>query len=259
MAERDFFPPSFIGRVITFTQPDSQWKLTQKLREKNCQLTHDDTLTWPDATGEVYGTFLCTNCEDESQKAVMRVIMQLPFAGSEFAGPQDRARQAVSTPPEDVKDMLDAHILLNRRNSKTGPRLLSFTYPTQLDTDFVPGGFFLCLLLEKLPGRQLGPWFWDLDRPKRDEIRECLKRSWIECLSITRYNPTAALTKMFWDDSTHRLSFYDFWTGGKLNPDEEMPWSEYVWFCWELVKKPRGSRLPRDDTEGHTIMKSWEW
>ena len=76
MAERDFFPPSFIGRVITFTQPDSQWKLTRKLREKNCQITHDDTLTWPDATGEVYGTFLCTNCEDESQEAVMRIVMQ---------------------------------------------------------------------------------------------------------------------------------------------------------------------------------------
>ncbi|KAH8424388.1 uncharacterized protein LDX57_002139 [Aspergillus melleus] len=76
MAEREFFLPSFIGQIISFSDPDSRWRLTCKLREKYSQLTYNDTLIWPNKPGEAYGTFLCTNCDDASHEAVMRIVMQ---------------------------------------------------------------------------------------------------------------------------------------------------------------------------------------
>ena len=68
---------------------------------------------------------------------------------------------------------------ITEQNLKSGPRLLAMDLQTQSLDDFVPGGFSLFLLLEKLPGLQLGPSFWDFPRSERNRIRANFKSAWM--------------------------------------------------------------------------------
>lgn len=104
---------------------------------------------------------------------------RIPSAGLEIASATERARWAVRTLPRYGRDMIDGLSLLKLSNSKSGPRLLSITSDAQGQDDPVPNGFMTCLLLEKLPGKQMGPWFWDLDRDQRDFIRARFKAAWM--------------------------------------------------------------------------------
>ncbi|KAH8424393.1 uncharacterized protein LDX57_002144 [Aspergillus melleus] len=252
MAERDFFPPSFVDRTISFKSPDSRWRLTRKLREKNSQLSHSEARRWPGKASALYGTFLCTNCDDASHEAVMRIVMQIPFAGSEFESVQEKAKQATEALPREARDMLKALELLRQHTCRSGPRLLAVNQQTQSRDDFVPGGFFMCLLVEKLPGKQLDRSFWDFECAKRNQIRASFKSAWIECLRVTRYYPTSGLRKIFWDEATNSLSFYDFLTGSILDHGEERVWKDLNWIYWGLAQKPirYGSFPPREGRLG---------
>ncbi|PLB46526.1 hypothetical protein P170DRAFT_427840 [Aspergillus steynii IBT 23096] len=209
LEEKEFFGDEFLGLRISFGDPQSHWTLTEKLGERHSQLIPEDVIEYPSLRGAAYGTFLAKSAENVNQEAVIRIIMQIPHAGAEIASSAERARYAVQTIPKRAQDMVDALTLLDGAQCRCAPRLMGVVERAQGDTDPVPGGFLTYLLLEKLPGKKMGPWFWDLDRDERDKMRAYLKDAWIECTRTSQYRPLSSPSKMFWDASTQRMHVFD--------------------------------------------------
>ncbi|OOG00088.1 hypothetical protein ASPCADRAFT_1743 [Aspergillus carbonarius ITEM 5010] len=178
MEDKEFFNNHFINRTISFASPDSQWTLIKKLREFNDQRDPEMFLSSPHKPGGAYGTFLCSNPANPTEQNIMRIIMQVPYAGSEIAIHAERARQARDRLPTPGQEMLNAYSTLTKLGSDFTPRLVNVKWAEQTDRDIVPGGSIVYLLLEKLPGRQLGLWFWDLNREERDRVRGAFKVAW---------------------------------------------------------------------------------
>ncbi|PWY80470.1 hypothetical protein BO94DRAFT_163425 [Aspergillus sclerotioniger CBS 115572] len=76
MEGKEFFSDSFINKTITFSSPDSHYRLIKKLREFNDQRDPEMFLNSPDKPGGAYGTFLCSNTVNPTEEKIMRIIMQ---------------------------------------------------------------------------------------------------------------------------------------------------------------------------------------
>ncbi|RAL03045.1 uncharacterized protein BO80DRAFT_443295 [Aspergillus ibericus CBS 121593] len=216
MEDKELFNDSFIGRVISFSDPDSEWVLVKKLREFNDQSDPGMFLRWPDKPGGAYGTFLCQDASSKDKK-IMRILMQVPYAGSEIAIHAERARQARDQRPTAGQEMLHAYTNLTELGSDFTPRVserkdgqTSRYRPRSRWTD-------LYLFLEKLPGKQLGPWFWDLEREERDRVREAFESAWTRCCRAG-FRPYGWLTRLFWDGDTNRIDLYNFVEAAKSIP-----------------------------------------
>jgi hypothetical protein len=59
---------------------------------------------------------------------------------------------------------------LSRLGCSSTPKLLDYQLASQSQNDYVPGGFIVYLLMEKVPGRNLVN-FPDLPMPERDQVR----------------------------------------------------------------------------------------
>lgn len=76
MTENTFFD-NWAGRSVDFATAGtpSKWILTELLSEKNSQV-HGDDFFKNGCIGGAYGTFLCHNVTDSTQRGVMKVLMQ---------------------------------------------------------------------------------------------------------------------------------------------------------------------------------------
>ncbi|RDW76453.1 uncharacterized protein DSM5745_06445 [Aspergillus mulundensis] len=103
--EKQFFD-DWVDKVIQLPPEDpntpsaSAWRLESKLADKHSQLTAEDYNEpgigqW--VPSGAYGTFLCQNVHDPDDTAVMHIIMQIPYAGSQYTLPAERRRQATDT------------------------------------------------------------------------------------------------------------------------------------------------------------------
>ncbi|KAB8261076.1 hypothetical protein BDV32DRAFT_148945 [Aspergillus pseudonomiae] len=166
--ETELFDESWIGKVISFTEPNARWRLTEKLRDKNDQFSAGEINDFPDAVSGAYGTFECENVDCHTELAIMRIAMQFPHAG---ANPNSFARQASHNLPSCGQLMLDAYGTFRTRECESAARLLHMKRGWQDHTGMLPGGSILYLLIEKAPGKQLdSAGFWDLRRRERDKI-----------------------------------------------------------------------------------------
>lgn len=91
---RETYEPVFfldwIDRVISFDS-NNDWKIISKLTEHNNQSNASTYKDDPSPT-EAWGVFECVNGAMES--GMMKVYMQIPYAGSESARPNTRRLQA---------------------------------------------------------------------------------------------------------------------------------------------------------------------
>ncbi|KAH8427145.1 uncharacterized protein LDX57_004862 [Aspergillus melleus] len=255
-ADPEFFAVGFVGEVIDFANPDSHWILTERLRERHAQLIAEEVNERPWACSAAYGTFRAKNVDDETQEAFIRIVMQINYVGGEIASDEERASRAVQSLPENGQEMLDALALMEQAQCRSAPRLLGVSSRIQALKEPVPGGFFTCLLLEKLPGQKIGPWFWELDLGQRDHIRARFKEAWLECAAIAKYRVVSAPSKVFWDDTTQRIAFYDFLTG--CREDDPIRWKDVYFILFGLAKAPPqyrmwGKHTESSSTEGWTF------
>lgn len=65
---------------------------------------------------------------------------------------------------------------LSRLGCSSTPKLLGHTLASQSQDEYVPGGFIIYLLIEKVPGRNLIN-FADLSLSERDEVRLAFARA----------------------------------------------------------------------------------
>lgn len=82
--------------------------------------------------------------------------------------------------------MFDAYTMLTEKGCASTPQLLQVKQEKQEPTDMVPGGQVVYLLVEKLPGKQLGSEFWELYQDKRDAIRRAFKTAWELVITLSK-------------------------------------------------------------------------
>lgn len=199
MAERIFFHESVYGpgTIISFEQPvRSQWTIVAKASEKISQVTQADT---QDGLGPSYAAarFLCRS--QDNQQAFMRIYMQIPYQGTEFASHQVRAQQATRYSHEE----LAALQTFTKNTSKITPSLLAYKETRQSDQGIIPGGYITYIVWSKVPGIRLANdrrlprfgaplhRFWQFSPAEREEIRACFKKEY-------RYIPFLGIDRQRW-------------------------------------------------------------
>ncbi|KAJ5712346.1 hypothetical protein N7493_008814 [Penicillium malachiteum] len=161
--------------------PDTEFKLQDKVwrtLEKVNEHTYQKDI--PDVLSPSYATIrLVCRSEVESVTANMRIYMQIPLAGTEFAPADERAKQATTYEPVELKALRDLTMFGSKPLNT--PRLLDESIQMQDSNGLVPGGFFICYVWETVPGLCLrdafgSDAFWALDKSERSKIKAALPR-----------------------------------------------------------------------------------
>lgn len=86
MAERNFFNPDWIDKVIEFEVHDGalakQWKITNRLSEKYVQYDKENWEDFERAAMLAFALFGCVNSMDPSESALMKIYMQFVHTSS---------------------------------------------------------------------------------------------------------------------------------------------------------------------------------
>jgi hypothetical protein len=182
------------GTDIRFPN-DTTWRLTEVLSEKD--------VFFDEGPAEASAVFICKQQDSEQigHEAVVRVRMQyetsylhrhdshqvitrIPSSEKELhPDPKHRAREASKTPSMYTKMEITALKRLTRVKCPHTPKLLSILRKEQDSTMWVPGGWLIFILMEKVPGEPLDH-FWkpSMERPamtrsQRDEVRKDFKEA----------------------------------------------------------------------------------
>ncbi|KAL3462100.1 hypothetical protein BJX64DRAFT_288641 [Aspergillus heterothallicus] len=253
MSDKTFFD-DWIGRTIDLntTGASSVWILTEKLSESYLQWSAEEYHLSP-ATSAAYGTFLCNNVDNTDDVAILRILMQIPYGGSEYAIHAERARQATLTPNGTTQEELDAVRLLSENHCTAAPRIRTQETKVQDDSGIVPGGFLFYVLQDRAPGVQLSDeLFWSYDRQERDQIREAYKEAWSAWVR-SGVHVITSISHLFWDRGTGRITIASIALAVLLEPGEKAEWSDTDWLAAGL------SRTTGPNQERVYWKGDWKW
>ncbi|KAB8215024.1 hypothetical protein BDV33DRAFT_208724 [Aspergillus novoparasiticus] len=218
----------------------SRWRLVTKLGDLNDQESALDYLEWQVPSG-AYGTFRCRNVDHPDELAVAQIFMLIPYAGSDFAIHDERARQASDSVTPFGRDQINALTTLTENNCSSTPTLLAKREFKQDSTGPVPGSFMVYLLMQHLHGVQPNKVFWSLEPSERQQVREAFKEALTECIACGIW---PILGKLHWDKILGKVFIHGF----RLSrpPKETDYWMDTLWICWNLAEAPKGNNWPRN-------------
>ncbi|KAK2753472.1 hypothetical protein FQN54_007862 [Arachnomyces sp. PD_36] len=189
------------------------------------------------------------------KEAIIKVHMQIP---TEFdLSADERAKQATTSVSILTSTELKFLSHLTEKGCPSTPRLLSHFQVEQAEDFPVPGGYLVCLLMEKLPGKMIMD-FWDYDRAKRDRIREAFKAGWQDMIDASVWHHDEGRRNLLWDEETNKwyvstrtpIMTFDF--DEFIKPsyildfedatfmDEPEAWTDSEFIFWELARKREG-------------------
>lgn len=90
-----------------------------------------------------------------------------------------RATQATDTLHVLTQNEVDALEVLTESGCSCTPTLYSWYQGKQDWESWVPDGYAVYILMEKLPGIVVNSFSYDLDRTERDEFRQSFKEAWM--------------------------------------------------------------------------------
>jgi hypothetical protein len=172
------------GRIIT-TDDGTEWKIIGRLKQDDLQ-TEGRLVSRPSYAA------LKLHCmkvnvdpsERSTSEAFARVYLQVPYSGTEFNDAQTRAAQADSAfQPNELgayRTLSDDPVV-----SKFTPKFLGSKVSVQDLSAFVPGGFLILVVWERVPGIPLGDitgeatGYWDQPKRERQKIREMFKKTYM--------------------------------------------------------------------------------
>ncbi|KAI9038133.1 uncharacterized protein KD926_011267 [Aspergillus affinis] len=194
MSGRNYFDSSFIGRQITFDTPaPTTWVLAEKVKEDVNQLTHDGFLSGVGASYAI-ASFNCSNRDNPAQQALMRVYMQIPSKGTEFDSSSHRAEQVSDKLSFRARTEWECLRRLTAANNENIPTLLHSGQVTQDNEGLVPGGYILCMALNRAPGvcldsrvegRPRKSFFWSMSSEDHERVRQEFKNAYIPAMAAT--------------------------------------------------------------------------
>lgn len=168
-----------VGKRISLSHPQpTNWEVVDILHEHAAQLPKG-------AAGPSLASLLlrCTQIGGCQQKAMMRIVMQIPEIDTELEDSTVRAKQAY--PRAYRTKEFQAFSTLTRRGSTITPRFIGYCDGRQGPSGLVPGGFLSYYAWEIVPGSQLGDYtgkatmFWTLGQQEREEIRAAFRETFV--------------------------------------------------------------------------------
>lgn len=99
--------------------------------------------------------------------------------GTATKKPSIRAKQATSEMIAQSKIEVEALSILTNAHCSCMPALLSWVKRKQGDDQWVPGGYILYILMEKLPGLNPTYLYDHMGRQERDDLRAAFKAAWL--------------------------------------------------------------------------------
>lgn len=170
------------GSIIT-TDDGTEWEIIGRLKQDDFQ-TEGKLVTRPSYAA------LKLHCmkanveasERSASEAFARVYVQVPYLGAEFDDAQTRAAQA---DPAFQPDELEAYRTLSDHPvvSTFTPKFLGSKVSVQEVSGFVPGGFLILVVWERVAGIPLGDTtgqatgYWKQPKRERQKIREAFKQT----------------------------------------------------------------------------------
>ncbi|KAL4809626.1 hypothetical protein BDV18DRAFT_157375 [Aspergillus unguis] len=221
MTDRPFFenwPGTIINLPAQPSTPPSSWELMSILSDKNNQLTaaeFNEPGPRQGNAGGAFGIFRCRNIHEPSDVAVMEVFIQVPYAGSEYAIYEERARQASKTGINmTARRELDSLEALTKAKCPNTP-LIRQKWETKQDSSgssdklgrgLVPGGFLCYVLMEHAKGVQMEKsQFWSRDAQEREMIRRAFKEAYLNCLEAGVLPWMMGQGHLFWDAGASKM------------------------------------------------------
>ena len=99
--------------------------------------------------------------------------------------PEERQAQAKPELRGYAKSELRSLTHFTDKDCHSTPKLLAHRQDIQGPEGFIPGGYALYLLMERLPGCRLGENFWALSETDRSDIREKFRGAWVYVLAVS--------------------------------------------------------------------------
>ncbi|CAG8288206.1 unnamed protein product [Penicillium salamii] len=212
--------------------PREVWVIAKHLEEHGTTMSQEDVDL---GRGHPLTTtkFLCYREDDPTQKpAFMRIYHQIPVLDTEYSKATVRSRQAfpIMEPVE-----LQALRILKKKGSQVNPAFLGYQLGQQEPDDIVPGGFFTCIVWDKVPGEALtSEYFWNLNRQDCDSIRREFRRVYDFCLSWSSQGPLHPQI-LFMMKFLNRCSYISGFSGAAF-PNTSQQWTDSLYVRYDLAE-----------------------
>lgn len=215
MAQRWFpFSKFHPGSVYEFQVPTAtQWKIDDKLSQGQNQREKADSRHPASNPSSAATTFRVQGLGRNGRVAYMRVILRIPHLETEYESPDIRRQQATLCHSGE----LEAYKKFHAQNAEMTPSLLAIKEEAQKNDGFVPGGFVVLVVYEKVPGIRLAEddtcypglplhtFFTKFNRAERDKIREKFNEVYPAFAEMDHYPFTTWAHHLVWDSSSARL------------------------------------------------------
>jgi hypothetical protein len=101
----------------------------------------------------------------------------VPHKGTETRSARERAKQAQTIPEVGTQNEIEALQILTQAGCSSSPTLLALKQENQSVDMWLPGGYIVYILMNKLPGIHIDR-IESLPRLERDELRKSFKNAW---------------------------------------------------------------------------------
>ncbi|KNG85974.1 hypothetical protein ANOM_006098 [Aspergillus nomiae NRRL 13137] len=125
----------------------------------------------------------------------------------------------------------------------------------QKETDPVPDGYILFILMNYLPGVQLSEAiFWGLEASEREQIRQAFKLAWLDCIRSGILPALQDIEHVFWDGAANKAYITSFRMSEPAGAD--IMWRDTEWIAWDMAK-PQDKYAWYKDKNPHPDMSKW--
>ncbi|KAK2754653.1 hypothetical protein FQN54_006786 [Arachnomyces sp. PD_36] len=225
-----WFGPNFLSLTVTFPGPNSStWQLKEQISENFDQSTQIEFQDF-DMIPEVRGVFICSKVSGNGPKeAVMKVIMQIPWKGTEMQPAEKRKLQRGMSESVYVEAL--ALERLTRARCSSTPMLLGNKVVKQAEDMWVPGGYLGFIVMTRLPGVTI-PCINRLSEQEAREMARSFKKAWFECHEAGVVPIDHGLWNLLWDAKHKKCYIVDF---GEWIPSSDFgPWYDELLLGWNL-------------------------
>lgn len=150
------------SRVISFVNDeheDEAWTIGNKIQEK-CRPEVSRRLRSSNTVPEASATFDCFN-HTRQTSGNLKVVIQIPYDGSESQPWQSRGEQATSKLSDPLRSELESLIRRKHEPGSAAPMLFLWKVEKQTSAMPVPGGYVVYILtdhIKKEPPRKQPSW-----------------------------------------------------------------------------------------------------
>ncbi|CRG91072.1 hypothetical protein PISL3812_08120 [Talaromyces islandicus] len=151
MAPQNVFGLVWNSRVISFTNDkheDETWTTGNKIQEK-CRPEVSRLSSPVNTVPEASATFQCFN-HARHTSGNLKIVIQMPYSGSESEPWQSRAEQATSKLSDPLRAELESLIRRKHNSGSAAPMLFLWKVEKQTSAMPVPGGYVVYILTDHI-------------------------------------------------------------------------------------------------------------